>query len=179
MSFKHLFSVVLTSTMLLSYGCQQGREANNENQETAQDESQLFDLDQQEPTKVSDEDLAQFVEAVQKIQPLSMNAQQEMMQAVQGAGMEPQRFSEIMQSQQMPEGSSDLEISADEMAKYEKAQKEVEAIQEKVTGEMENSMKEVGITMERYEEILAAVQQDPAMMEKVQNMMNPEPPVQE
>ncbi|MCC5916801.1 MAG: DUF4168 domain-containing protein [Cryomorphaceae bacterium] len=174
MSFKHLFSAVLTSTVLLTYGCQQGQEVSSDVEGNENEESVAMEFDQQAPSEVSDEELQKFVEALQKIQPMSNDAQQKMMEAVQDAGMEPQRFSEIMSAQQMPDGDAD--VSADEQEKYEKAQEAIQKVQEDMQVVMQKEIESTGLTVEEYEAIMMTVQQDQDLLVKVQGMLAPDQP---
>ncbi|MCH8546510.1 MAG: DUF4168 domain-containing protein [Cryomorphaceae bacterium] len=172
---KHILTAVLTSTVLLSYGCQQGKEVASETEGVSSVEGEPMEFDQQVPTgDVSEEELTAFVGIVQKLQPLGMEAQQKMLSAVQDEGLEPQRFSEIMSAQQMPEGESEVEISPAEMDKYEKAQDAVDKIQDDVQAQMNEIIEDNGMTTNRYEEIMMVVQQDQALMQRVQEMMQPD-----
>lgn len=172
-----MLSAVLASTVLLSYGCQQGKEVANETEteEATTTGEGMMDLDQQQPPAQVDEgELTKFVEIVQKIQPMGMEAQQKMMAAVQDEGLEVERFSEIMSAQQMPEGESDAEVSPAELDKYEKAQGAIDKIQDDTQEEMERIIGDNGMTLDRYEEIMMVVQQDQDLMQRVQSMMQPD-----
>ncbi len=175
MFVKHILTAVLTSTVLLSYGCQQGKEASSDVDEATASDTEMMDFDQQQPTgDVSEEELVKFVDIVQKLQPMGMDAQQKMMAAVQDEGLEVQRFSEIMSAQQMPEGESDAEITPVEMEKYEKAQTAIDKIQDDAQDEMNTIIEANGMSKERYEEIMMIVQQDQDLMQRVQTMMQPD-----
>lgn len=170
-----MLTAVLTSTVLLSYGCQQGKEATSESDEATASENEMMDFDQQQPTgDVSEEELVKFVEVVQKLQPMGMEAQQKMMAAVQDEGLEVQRFSEIMSAQQMPDGESDAEITPVEMEKFEKAQNAIDKIQDDAQAEMNTIIESNGMSSDRYEEIMMIVQQDQDLMQRVQAMMQPD-----
>lgn len=173
MFVKHILTAVLTSTVLLSYGCQQGKEVASETEDVTSVEGEAMEFDQQVPTgDVSEEELTTFVGIVQKLQPLGMEAQQKMLAAVEDEGIDVQRFTEIMNAQQMPE--SDADISKEEMDKYEKAQDAVDKIQDDVQAQMNEIIEDNGMSTDRYEEIMMVVQQDQALMQRVQQMMQPD-----
>lgn len=173
MFVKHILTAVLTSTVLLSYGCQQGKEVASETEDVTSVEGEAMEFDQQVPTgDVSEEELTTFVGIVQKLQPLGMEAQQKMLAAVEDEGIDVQRFTEIMNAQQMPD--SDADISKEEMDKYEKAQDAVDKIQDDVQAQMNEIIEDNGMSTDRYEEIMMVVQQDQALMQRVQQMMQPD-----
>jgi DNA mismatch repair ATPase MutL len=157
MSFKTLFSVLLSSMVLFSFGCSQ-----QEGKESAE-------VEVSENGNPTDEELKKFVEAVQILQPMGMMAQQRMIAAVEEVGMTPQRFSEIMNAQQM--GNDSLEITPAEQELYVNAENALNGIQEEIQAEMEEALEEMGFSMERYEEIMMMVNMDEELLEKVQNML--------
>lgn len=118
--------------------------------------------------EVSEEDLQKFSEAATAVQEYGQEVQPRMIAAVQEAGLDPQRYSEIMQAQQMPDNS--LEISEEEQAQFADAQAKVDAIQAEATETMENKIEESGLTIDHYQAILATVRQDPELQQKLMTM---------
>lgn len=118
--------------------------------------------------EVSEEDLQKFSEAATAVQEYGQQVQPRMIAAVQEAGLDPQRYSEIMQAQQMPDNS--LEVSEEEQAQFEEAQAKVDAIQAEATETMENKIEEAGLTVDHYQAILATVRQDPELQQKLMTM---------
>ncbi len=121
--------------------------------------------------QISDEELGMFASAVQQIQVLDQQAQQEMVKAIEEEGLNVQKFTAI----QKAEGDPQQEPEADEkeLEKYNNARQEVVKVQQTVQGQMEKKIKETGLSVERYQVISQKVQQDPELREKVQEKMQP------
>ena len=117
---------------------------------------------------VTDEELTQFVSAMEHMQVINQSAQQEMVGAVQQGGMEVERFSEIMQSEQDP--NQPANATAEEMEKYAAVNKSLEEIQIRAQQEMEEKITEAGLTTERYQQIGSMIQSSPELQQKLQTM---------
>ena len=157
MSFKLFFSVLLSGMVFFTFGCQQ------------QENNQSVETENNETGEPSEEELRKFVQAVQLLQPMGMMAQQQMIAAVEDAGMTPQRFTEIMNAKQM--GDDSIEVSPSEQELYESAETALNGIQDEIQAEMEKALEEMGFSMERYEEIMMMVNMDEELLEKVQGML--------
>ncbi|NBC24454.1 MAG: DUF4168 domain-containing protein, partial [Bacteroidetes bacterium] len=79
-----------------------------------------------------------------------------------------QRFSEIQRGQQNP--NSEIDVSEEEMKKFQSASQAVQKIQMDAQQEMQNKLSEVGLTQKRYQEISMMVQSDPELQQKYQSM---------
>lgn len=124
---------------------------------------------QQQTVEVSDAELEKFVAALQQIQVVSQQAQQEMMQVVENEGMEIQRFNEIHQAAMNPE--VEVETTTEEEAKHKKIVGELESMQAGIQQRMEKLITDQGFTLERYEQIAMSLQSDPALQQRIQQMM--------
>lgn len=124
---------------------------------------------QQQTVEVSDAELEKFVAALQEIQTVSQQAQQEMMQVVEKEGMELQRFNEIHQAAMNPE--VEVETTTEEKATHEKIVGELESMQSGIQQRMEKLITDQGFTVERYEQIAMSLQSDPALQQRVQQMI--------
>jgi hypothetical protein len=121
-------------------------------------------------TTVNDTELKQFVEAYKKIQVLDQDAQQKMIKAVEDCGITVQKYNEINESFQNPE--SETEATPEEMESFKLASEKVTEIQQKTQPAVQNEIEKQGLTMQRYQEIYVAIQQDPNLMEKFKEIMN-------
>ncbi|WP_029036633.1 DUF4168 domain-containing protein [Salinimicrobium xinjiangense] len=124
---------------------------------------------QQEQTEVSDADLQKFVAAVQQIQVVSQQAQQEMMQVVQEEGMEIPRFNEIHEASMNPE--VEVEVTAEEKAKHKEIIVQLEGMQADIQKQMEKLITDQGLSLEKYEQIAMRLQSDPALQQRIQQMI--------
>ncbi len=123
-------------------------------------------------TEVTDSEIKQFVEAVQGVQAVEMNAQQKMMAEVAKEDMEVDRFNEILQSMQNPE----MEVTPpteEENKKVEKITQNIEQVQAKAQEEMQAKIEDSGLSLERYQAIMTQVQSDPELQNKIQQSMQP------
>lgn len=118
---------------------------------------------------VSDEDLQLFVNAIKLMQNVEMKAQQKMISAVEETGLDVQSYNELQQTMQNPEQAE--ELSEDDKQKFNTATSAIQQIQMETQVELEEQIKEAGLTVEKYQEIGAIVQNSPELQQKVQEMM--------
>ncbi len=119
--------------------------------------------------EVTDKELKQFASAYQQVQNINQQAQQNMIEAVEEEGFEIQRFNEIQQAQQDPNQDSDA--TDEEIRKYETASKKIEKIQGQAQQKVEKKISEEGLSLARYQEIIAAIQNSPELHEKLQEYL--------
>jgi len=91
-----------------------------------------------------------------------------MIEAFEANDMTAQRFQAIANSQQNPQ--SDLEVSEEEMQNFNSALEEIRVIQSEVVQEQMAAVEDEGMSTERFQEILSAVQQDPELQQRLQSM---------
>jgi hypothetical protein len=119
--------------------------------------------------EISDNELKQFITAVQQVQMVDQMAQQQMMGAIQEEEMEVPRFVEIMQAMQDP--NQEVEATEEEMEKFQAASNKIEQIQIEIQGEMESLIVDAGLTIERYQVISMQIQSDPELQQRFQTMI--------
>lgn len=124
---------------------------------------------QTEEEEVSDKELQQFASALQQVQNLDQQAQQDMVKAVEEEGLEAQRYSEIQQAQQVPDQESD--VTDEELVKYKSASAELEKIQVEAQQKMQDKILEEGLTVPRYQELAAVIQASPELQQKLQEYL--------
>lgn len=168
MNFK-IAGITLLALSLV-WGCRNStKNQDNQNTESSQPDQPLQGQDQMmQAEDVTDEELTQFVSAMDHMQIINQSAQQEMIGAVQQGGMEVQRFSEIMQSQQDPNQPSNA--TTEEMEKYAAVNQSLEKIQIRAQQEMEKKITEAGLTLERYQQIGSMIRSSPELQQKLQSM---------
>lgn len=124
---------------------------------------------QQQATEVTDAELTKFVAALQGIQMVTQQAQQQMMQVVQEEGMEIPRFNEIHQATIDPE--TEVEATAEEKATHKKIIGELETMQAGVQQQMEKLITDQGLSLERYEQIAMSLQSDTELQQRIQQII--------
>lgn len=130
---------------------------------------QLPAQEQQQTVEVSDAELQKFVSALQGIQMVTQQAQQEMMQVVQKEGMEIQRFNEIHQATIDP--NTELKATAEEKTQHKKIIGELETMQAGIQQQMEKLITDQGLSLERYEQIAMSLQNDTELQQRIQQML--------
>lgn len=138
-------------------------------------------LRQQQPqgdVDVSDKEIEQFSDIYEDIRSKREETRPKMEQAIKDEGLTMQRFQTIMRDQQQSRmqqqgqsgqgGESDLDISDEEMEKFENAQKEVQKIQQEMQQKMMKTIEESELDQQRFQEISRAIQSNPELRKKLQ-----------
>jgi hypothetical protein len=120
--------------------------------------------------EITDNEISKFVTSVQHIQHIEMEMQQQMVGELVKENMEVDRFNEIIQSQQDPESGA-KPATEEEIIVIQKINQNFERIQMETQNKMIGKIEETGLTVERYQEIMAALQTDPELQSKVQESM--------
>jgi len=119
---------------------------------------------------VSDTELKQFAEAFTAIQEVNQRAQTEMINVVEQAGFDLVRFNELFEASQNP----NLETTAatpEETKKFESVLARMEAMQGVFQKQMEDAVAKKGITVERFEQVGNALENDTVLQQRFQAMM--------
>lgn len=124
---------------------------------------------QEDAPSVTDEELKAFATTLQGIQQINQEAQESMIEKIEKEEMTVERFNEIQMSTQDP--SSEVEVAESEMKQYQKVASLIQEIQMTTQKEMEGYIEQEGLTMQRYQEILQVVQNDPDQLQRLQELM--------
>lgn len=123
-----------------------------------------------QPAKdVSDEELKTFVKISQKLGKVREGSQEEMMGILESEGMDPERYTQIMQDQRSGQGST-LDVSDEEMGRFQNAQKKLREIQVGNQDKMIGIIKDHGMTTQRFQSIQMGIQQDPKLRKRFQDV---------
>ncbi len=118
--------------------------------------------------EVSDDELELFIDASMNAQTVQAESQQEMIAIVDEEGIEVSTYNEIMQAQQMGQSVEELEISAEDVEKFESAHEQIQEIEERMERQLAQAVENEGMEMERFQEINMAIQQDPELQQRAQ-----------
>lgn len=132
----------------------------------------MFPGEAPEPVDVSDSELNQFVDALQQIEQVQQETQQDMITVLDEQGISTERFNEIYQSEHSPEFELDQPLSSDEEGRYRVAEQQLQGIQEESQVQMSQVVENEGLNVERFNEIYVALTQDPELQQRVQEMLN-------
>lgn len=134
--------------------------------------AQLPDLGQPpEAEEVTDEELNRFVTALQTVQEIQIETQATMSEAIEAQGMTEQRFSEIHNAQRNPEIDLTAEITEAEEETYEAVLAQLISLQRGAQEEMQDAVASEGFNVQRFNEIIMAIQQDPELAQQVREML--------
>jgi len=131
-------------------------------------------MQQQQPEAqidVSDDELEQFVEISSELQGVQMESQQEMVDIVENEDLSIEVYNQIAENRDMGQPDEDLDVSSEEIEKFERASEEIVEIGAEIEAEMQQRIEDSDMTTERYQEINFALQQDPELQRRIQEMM--------
>ncbi len=121
---------------------------------------------------ISDSELTQFADAYVKLQMQNQEAQQKIADIIQDEGLELERFSEIQEAAMDPNKETDA--SADEIEKHANAISKIEKIQPELEKKAISDIESAGITLERYQALVSAIQQDQGLQQRLQAILTKE-----
>lgn len=132
--------------------------------------SQLPQQQQQQPqVEVTDAELNKFAKAFQGIRVIGQQSQQEMVKVVQGEGMKVERFSKIHEATLNPK--MEVEATEEEKAQHKKIISKLEMMQGSMQEQMEKTITEAGLSLERYEQIAMGLQSDLELQQRLQAIL--------
>ena len=102
---------------------------------------------------------------------IEQGVNQQIAQEVSKSGLSEQRFTEIYQAQNNPSSQPTTAITSQEKQKFQKTFTKLGEIQHQGQSKMQQVVKKEGIEPARFQQIMAAVKQDPTLKQKVQQMI--------
>lgn len=129
----------------------------------------------QPAAEVSSEDIEKFARAIAQLQTIQQETQTELLQIVEGQGLTPDRFNEIAEAQQNPQAAPSVEISDEELQNFEQAANEITAVRQQTQARFQEAVQAEGLAVDQFNQILAAVQQDPELQQEVEQILRSEP----
>src|SRR5690554_345282 len=118
---------------------------------------------------ISDVQLAQFADAYINMQKENQTAQSQVMTMIEEEGLEVERFSEIQQAASDP--SLESNATPEEVKKHATVMAKIEAMQDHFEERAIAGIEASGITMEEYQAIATALQQDQTLVTKLQAIL--------
>lgn len=135
------------------------------------DESALIEEmnDHESLSEITDEELEMFADLSSQFLQINQTAQGEMMGAVEQAGMQVGRYTEIQQLLQMPD--KEVDASGEELDRYNEANENIEKIQNRIQEEMIDILDGAGLSEQWYENMVMKIQADEELLAKYQKMV--------
>ena len=138
----------------------------------AQEQKQVGPVQQQpEAKKVTDSELTKFASVYAQVNQISQAAQQKMIKKVQGNGFQVQKFQELQKKKQ--QGQS-LEISEEKKKKFNATTQALQEIQKNTQMKAVSTIKEGGLTLQRYQQIVGQLRQDQNLQKRLKSKMQPQ-----
>lgn len=123
----------------------------------------------QSAASVSEQELEKFASAIVEIQTIQAESRQEAEAAIASTGLSPQRYSEILlEAEEQGQAS---ETSDAELEQFDRAREQVEAISEQARADMEQAVQAQGLEVDRFNQIFAAVRENPELQTQVQQLI--------
>ena len=117
---------------------------------------------------VSDQQVDQFVSALQDVQKIQEESQPKMIKAIEDEGLEPQQFVQAAQAMQQGQETG---LNEDDQKKFDSVQQKVMSIQVEANNEIETRIKEKNLTLDQFNQIYLSFQQKPALNERIQKRL--------
>ena len=124
-----------------------------------------------ESSSISQAELQQFANAVIEVQTIERQTQESMAQLILAEGLSPERFNEIFLAQQSVGVEPEPEITLEEQQTFEQVLSQLETIDQAAQTSKEQAVIAQGLEVERFDQILAAVRQDPDLQQQVQELL--------
>ena len=118
---------------------------------------------------VSDTELESFATALQDVQEIRQGMAEETQQAVGESPLEQQRFEEIYGARQSG-GQQDAGTTDAENRQFEELMSQIQQIQQQSNEEMVQAVEDEGLSVQRFNEIAQAIQQNPELQQEFREM---------
>lgn len=128
----------------------------------------------QEQVQVSDAELNKIASAFPDIQKVNMEAQQQVMKTVQESGFDANRFNEMYQATATPEKT--VKASDEEKERFGKLMGDIQEMQVGFTQQIEEIIRNEGLSMERYQTIAMALQTDSELQGRLRTLLEKQQP---
>ncbi len=137
-----------------------------------QQQQQMPDLPTSE--EVSDDEITQIVDTILDLEPIQIKAQTKIEEALEAEDLTIERFQQMMMAMQNPQMADEINVTEQEMSKLQTLQPALIDIQGEADREMVAAIEDNGLTMERYRSIVMGAQQDPALMQRIEILLDAE-----
>lgn len=121
---------------------------------------------------VSDGELQKFVKVTDSAQSIQKDIQSQVQTLVEDEGMEFSRFQEIMMSKQNPQASGEVQTNPDEEKTIKSIQPQLMKIQQQAQQQFVQLIQDEGLSPQRFQQIMRAVQTNPEMQQRLQEMQS-------
>lgn len=126
-------------------------------------------------SSISDAELEQFANTIPQLVAIEQAGQAQVFQAIDESGLERDRFYEIYDGlvQASPGAPTDAAVTTTEQSSFEMALSRIETIEQEIRAQQAGVIEASGIDPARFDQIMAAVLEDPELQLEVQELMTP------
>jgi len=164
-------SLIAISLGLLACQPEQDQNQNMTEQEPQDNMEEQFDQQAAPDIEVSDEELESFVEVSGVAQQIQMDAQSDMVAIVEEEDLTVETYNVIAESRYNDQSDDQLDVTQEELDKFEAASETIGELERELDQKVAEAVEEEGMSMDRFMEINMALQQDPSLQERIQQMM--------
>lgn len=161
--------------LVFAFGACQSDEGDPVTEQAPSDDPMQEQFPQQQPAspeiEVSDDELMKFVEVSSVAQEVQMESQTEMVGVVEDEGLDVDTYNQIAEAQQSGQSDEELDVSAEDQEKFDRATEAIAEIGQEMEGKMATAIEEEGMEMARFMEINMALQQDQNLQQRIQQLM--------
>lgn len=118
----------------------------------------------------NDEELQKFAKVIVEVITIQQESQMEMISIIEENEMTIKRFNEMMMENQ-EKSIEEVDGTEQEKEAFADISVKIMEIQEKMEDRLISSIEDEGLTVEKYEQILADYQQDPELQQRIQNLV--------
>lgn len=136
----------------------------------AQQQKQVGPVQQRETKKITDSELTMFASIYTEVNQISQAAQQKMIKKVQSNGFQLQKFQELQKKKK--QGQS-LEVSEEKKKKFNTTTQALQEIQKSTQVKAVSAIKDGGLTLQRYQQIVGQLRQDQNLQKRLKAKMQP------
>lgn len=165
--FKYLSSILIAFALI---SCQSETETSDQSSSDDPMSQQMPGMPESD-VDVSDEELDLFLEASMEARDVQMKYQQEMMGAIEDEELALEVYNEIAQAIQTGQSPDEIDVSSDDMDRYDRASVVIEEIGQEMQEEISMTIEDAGMSMERFQTLNQAIQQDPSLQQRIQQKM--------
>ena len=115
-------------------------------------------------------ELKQFAEANSRLMGIQQEGEKTMMGILQEEKLSVDKFNQMAQAHQQQK-LTEVDATPEEMAAFNKAAQRMMELQPKMQKDVEAAIQKDGMSLDKYEQIMIAYRQDPALQERVNSMM--------
>jgi len=137
--------------------------------ESKQGEEAFAPASNYKSANVTDEELMQLADLSDQFQQISQEAQMEMMVAVEEAGLQVERYTEIQQMSQNP--NAEPLVSEEEILQFEQANISIDEIQSKIESKMIKILEDAGLSEQWYQNVTRELKEDGGLLSRYQQIM--------